>query len=67
MMKCYKYTGKGLAIGAVVVVLAKRKDQAGRLAKKWAAENGVDPYTLKLCDERTAEVPSIVYGWNGDY
>jgi len=47
--------------------LAKRKDQAERLAKKWAEENGVDPSTLELCDERTAELPSIVYGWNGDY
>lgn len=66
-MKFYEYTGKGLALGATVVVMAKRKDVALRLARKWAEKNSVDPDTLKLVNEEVAELPSVAYGWNGDY
>ena len=67
MMKFYKFHGDGLALGSVVVVMAKRVDQATRIAKKWASENGVDPETLELTNQEIVELPSVVYGWNGDY
>lgn len=66
-MKFFHFIGDGLALGAVIVVMAKRRDQAIRIAEKWATENHVNPSSLELKKEEVAELPSVVFGWNGDY
>jgi hypothetical protein len=66
-MKLYEFTAKGIYLGAVIVVLAKRKDEAMKLAKQWAKDNGVDPNTVEFFCQTPVDAPGVVYGWNGDY
>lgn len=58
-MKFYEFTGEG----ATVIVMAKRKDVALRIAKQWASQNDLDPETFKLFDEKVVELPCVVCGW----
>lgn len=66
-MKFYTFRCKGKALPAVVVVMAKELRTARRIAKKWARDNGLDDSTVDFDRSEVAELPSIVYGWNGDY
>lgn len=63
----YTFRAKGLALPAVVVVLAKRSDVAQRIAEDWCKENAVDESTLSLVITERCEVPAVVHAWNGDY
>ena len=45
---CYK--ADGLILGAEVVVLAEGSQEALVIASQWAADNGVEPHTLRLMD-----------------
>jgi hypothetical protein len=63
----YEFSGKGMPLAAVVVVLAPRITRATRLAKEWAIANSVDPDSLELRKRTPAERSVVVYGWNGDY
>jgi hypothetical protein len=67
-MRAFEFRAKGLVFRAVIVVTAERRDKAYRTARKWVAEQGLDPETVELNDEpEKIEDGKIVYSWNGDY
>lgn len=66
-MRFYEFTGAGVAIEAVVVVFACRLDAARKVAEQWASENHVAPDSLRLKKVANADIPAVVFGWNGDY
>ena len=66
-MTAFEFTGKGLALGAVVVVLASHESTARKLAREWAELNRLDPETLELKKSSPTDSARVVYGWNGDY
>lgn len=67
-MRFYKFTGKGLALSASVIVKASSEKTALKLAMDWAVEHGVPPDTIQL-EHHWALSPGaeIIDGWNGDY
>ena len=67
MIKIYEFTADGLALGSTIVVSAKRKDTAIRIAKQWAKDNCIDSSTVGLVEVKDFELSSVVYAWNGDY
>lgn len=67
-MSTYEFVGEGLALNSTIVVLARREDDAWRLARIWMIDHLLDHRTLGLVSTKKAiETPDIVYAWNGDY
>jgi len=69
-LRRYHYVGRGLALSAVVIVLAPNSIVAHRLASSAMRDSALSYRTLELKDHTDVELtgePQVIYFWNGDY
>jgi len=65
--KLYEFSGEGTYLGAVVLVVAKRKDAAKKLVKEWCRESKLNFETFKLVSVSDADELGIVFSDDGVY
>lgn len=72
-LRRYEYRGKGLAMNAVIVVLAPNSVVALRLAEEAMRNSALSPRTLSLRSHSDINhinlvgEPQVIYFWHGDY
>lgn len=67
MSNIYRYVGKGLALGAVIIVTASSKATADKRAEACCKKMDLDWSTFALVEVRKFDPTKALYFWNGDY
>lgn len=66
-MNIYYFDSTGIYLTAKFAIVAATEPVAWELARESAADQGLDPTSLKLNTLKPFEPPCVVYVWNGDY